>query len=169
MFKNIRLSFSVLQFPVVFFFFSLCLIFSPDICDAKSEEKGTASRLDKASAKKKREIGRDKKAKKKGDKSEKDDSKKSEKTDDEENLFLKEKEETQSYLPDLFRCPECGYEQDEAGTCPDHSEVELINVRSKGKNPLEPQEYDGNEDILVDVQLDDLQFKKKAPEAAPAN
>ncbi|MBI3039474.1 hypothetical protein HYY75_10610, partial [bacterium] len=77
----------------------------------------------------------------------------------EEDLFLKEPEENQAYLPDIYRCPECGYEQDEEGTCPDHDNP-LVLVLSKGKNPLEPPEVDGNEDLLVDFPITGLTFRK---------
>ncbi len=80
-----------------------------------------------------------------------------------EDLFLREGKENQKFLPDIFRCPECGYEQDEPGFCPDHDESVLILVRSKGKNPLEPSEVDGNEDIVVDIPLTGLSLKRVAP------
>lgn len=80
-----------------------------------------------------------------------------------EDLFLREGKENQKFLPDIFRCPECGYEQDEPGSCPDHDESVLVLVRSKGKNPLEPSEVDGNEDIVVDIPLTGLSLKKAAP------
>lgn len=80
-----------------------------------------------------------------------------------EDLFLREGKENQKFLPDIFRCPECGYEQDEPGTCPDHDESVLVLVRSKGKNPLEPSEVDGNEDIVVDIPLTGLSLKKATP------
>jgi len=79
-----------------------------------------------------------------------------------EELFMKEGKENQKFLPDIFRCPECGYEQDEPGFCPDHDESALVLVRSKGKNPLEPSEVDGNEDIVVDIPLTGLSLKKAA-------
>ncbi len=79
---------------------------------------------------------------------------------EEGGLFLPEAADNQTYLPDIFRCPECGYEQDEPGTCPDHGETELIKVLSKGKNPLAPPELDGNEDLLVDVPLTGLVLRK---------
>ncbi|OQA24262.1 MAG: hypothetical protein BWY59_02276 [Verrucomicrobia bacterium ADurb.Bin345] len=80
-----------------------------------------------------------------------------------EELFLREGKENQKFLPDIYRCPECGYEQDEPGTCPDHDESALVLVRSKGKNPLEPSDVDGNEDIVVDIPLTGLSIKKAAP------
>ncbi|MDD3148878.1 MAG: hypothetical protein PHD82_16415 [Candidatus Riflebacteria bacterium] len=80
---------------------------------------------------------------------------------DEDPLFLKEAEKAREFLPDLYRCPECGYEQDEPGTCPDHNTLELVKVLSRGRDPLEPAELDGNEDIIVDIPLKDLQFKKE--------
>lgn len=77
----------------------------------------------------------------------------------EDTELLADNENSKSYMPDIYRCPDCGYEQDEPGTCPDHSSLELIKVISDGKDPLAPQELDGNEDILVDVPLN-IQFKK---------
>ena len=62
-------------------------------------------------------------------------------------------------MPDIYRCPDCGYEQDEAGFCPDHTTLELVKIISDVKNPLTPSELDGNEDILVDVPLN-IDFKK---------
>lgn len=79
-----------------------------------------------------------------------------------EDLFLKEEEVNLKFLPDIYRCSECGYEQDEPGYCPDHNEVELIKVLAKGRDPLEPSELDGNEDILVDIPLKNLEFRKDA-------
>jgi hypothetical protein len=93
---------------------------------------------------------------------------KSEKSDKEENagidqeLFLQEEESNVKFLPDIFRCPECGYEQDEAGYCPDHNEIELVKILAKGRDPLEPTELDGNEDIIVDIPLKNLEFRKDA-------
>ena len=85
-----------------------------------------------------------------------------------EELFLKEGKANQQFLPDIFRCPECGYEQDEPGSCPDHDESALVLVRSKGKNPLEPPEVDGNEDIVVDIPLTGLSLKKAATASGAA-
>lgn len=79
-----------------------------------------------------------------------------------EDLFLKEEEANLKFLPDIYRCSECGYEQDEPGFCPDHNEVELVKVLAKGRDPLEPAELDGNEDILVDIPLKNLEFRKDA-------
>lgn len=81
---------------------------------------------------------------------------------EEESLFLPESEKALDYMPDIFRCPECGYEQDEAGTCPDHNTLELVKVLSRGRDPLEPSELDGNEDIIVDIPLKNISFKKEA-------
>ena len=81
---------------------------------------------------------------------------------EDQDMFLKEEEANARFLPDIFRCPECGYEQDEAGFCPDHNEIELVQVLSRGRDPLEPVELDGNEDILVDVPLKNLEFRKDA-------
>lgn len=74
--------------------------------------------------------------------------------------FLPDTEENREFLPELFRCSECGYEQDEEGYCPDHTEIELIKILSRGRDPLEPPELDGNEDIIVDIPLRGLQFRK---------
>jgi hypothetical protein len=79
-----------------------------------------------------------------------------------EELFLPEEEANQKFLPDIYRCPECGYEQDEPGFCPDHNEVELVKILAAGRDPLEPSELDGNEDILVDIPLKNLEFRKEA-------
>lgn len=105
----------------------------------------------------------------KGTKSSKKSSKKSdvkasdaEVSEKDEDLFLKEEEANLKFLPDIYRCSECGYEQDEPGFCPDHNEVELVKVLAKGRDPLEPAELDGNEDILVDIPLKNLEFRKDA-------
>jgi len=105
-----------------------------------------------------------KKATKKKKKADSKDNKK--KAEDEDSLFIQDSEAAKDYLPDIYRCPECGYEQDESGTCPDHNTMELIKVLSRGRDPLEPAELDGNEDIIVDVPLKDLQFKRE--EVVPA-
>lgn len=81
---------------------------------------------------------------------------------DEDSRFLKDTEKTVAFLPEIFRCPECGYEQDEPGICPDHNTFELIKILTRGRDPLEPAEFDGNEDLIVDIPLKDLQFKKDA-------
>ncbi len=73
--------------------------------------------------------------------------------------FLADNEKAKSYMPDIYRCPDCGYEQDEPGFCPDHTTLELVKVISNVNNPLAPSELDGNEDILVDVPLH-IEFKK---------
>jgi len=80
----------------------------------------------------------------------------------EEPLFLQETDETASFMPDIYRCPECGYEQDEEGNCPDHTAITLIKVLSAGRDPLAPAELDGNEDIIVDIPLKNLEFRKEA-------
>ncbi len=80
----------------------------------------------------------------------------------EEPMFLQEADKTASFLPDIYRCPECGYEQDEEGNCPDHSAIVLIKVLSAGRDPLAPAELDGNEDIIVDVPLKNIEFRKEA-------
>ncbi len=73
--------------------------------------------------------------------------------------FLADNDKAKSYMPDIYRCPDCGYEQDEAGFCPDHTTLELVKVISDVNSPLAPSELDGNEDILVDVPLH-IEFKK---------
>jgi len=88
------------------------------------------------------------------------DKKKAQVQEDEDAIFLKDAEKAMTYLPDIFRCPECGYEQDEPGNCPDHNTIELVKVLSRGRDPLEPAELDGNEDLIVDIPLKDLQFRK---------
>lgn len=79
-----------------------------------------------------------------------------------EDLFLTEQAANANFLPDIYRCAECGYEQDEPGFCPDHTEAELVKVPARGRDPLEPVELDGNEDILVDIPLRNLEFRKDA-------
>ncbi len=79
--------------------------------------------------------------------------------DSSNNELLMDNEKSRDYMPDIFRCPDCGYEQDEAGFCPDHTTLELVKIISDVKNPLAPSELDGNEDILVDVPLN-IDFKK---------
>ncbi len=88
------------------------------------------------------------------------DKKKAQVQEDEDAMFLKDAEKAMTYLPDIFRCPECGYEQDEPGNCPDHNTIELVKVLSRGRDPLEPAELDGNEDLIVDIPLKGLQFRK---------
>lgn len=77
----------------------------------------------------------------------------------EEQLFLKEGAGQEKFLPDVYRCPECGYEQDESGACPDHDQFALVKVLSQGKNPLAPTEVDGNEDLIVDIPLTGLTLR----------
>ena len=77
----------------------------------------------------------------------------------EDTDLLMDNEKSRAYMPDIFRCPDCGYEQDEPGFCPDHTTLELVKIISDAKNPLAPSELDGNEDILVDVPLN-INFKK---------
>ncbi|MFZ2955539.1 MAG: hypothetical protein WA705_01385 [Candidatus Ozemobacteraceae bacterium] len=120
---------------------------SREIGNDRNKKRGTAAR------------GADSKKKEKGAKN----SDQKTKEDESEEIFLVETKENQAYLPDIYRCSECGYEQDEAGTCPDHEETALVLVRSKGKNPLEPAEVDGNEDLIVDMPVTGLAFKKSAP------
>ena len=80
--------------------------------------------------------------------------------------FLMDDPSSRNYMPDIYRCPDCGYEQDEPGFCPDHITLELVKIISNPKDPLAPAEYDGNEDILVDIPLN-LEFKKDNIEAKP--
>lgn len=77
----------------------------------------------------------------------------------EDSDLLLDSENARGYMPDIYRCPDCGYEQDQPGFCPDHANLELVKIISKQNDPLAPTELDGNEDILVDVPLS-LQFKK---------
>lgn len=137
---------------LLFALFSLLLLADMPICAADREAR-KGDEASSAESKKRRE--------KTSDKEKKTDSTEAEESG--EDLFLREGKENQKFLPDIFRCPECGYEQDEPGTCPDHDESVLILVRSKGKNPLEPSEVDGNEDIVVDIPLTGLSLKKAAP------
>jgi hypothetical protein len=100
------------------------------------------------------------------DKKPKKPSKSQNKTDNKDSKsessdFLPESDLAKDYVPEIYRCPECGYEQDLPGTCPDHSLVELSLIVDRTKNPLAPSEYDGNEDILVDIPLKNLSFKKE--------
>lgn len=79
-----------------------------------------------------------------------------------EPMFLQEADKSASFLPDIYRCPECGYEQDEEGNCPDHTTITLVKILSAGRDPLAPAELDGNEDIIVDVPLKNIEFRKEA-------
>lgn len=103
------------------------------------------------------------KAKKTGNKSKKTEKKsetnKNTETLSDDSSFLIDNEKAKDYMPDIFRCPDCGYEQDEEGYCPDHSSLKLVKIISNPNDPLAPQELDGNEDILVDVPLN-IEFKK---------
>lgn len=103
-------------------------------------------------------------ASKRNSKKNKKESKKSEKKVDveekkEDTELLMDNKLARDYMPDIYRCPDCGYEQDEPGYCPDHVSLELIKIISDPKDPLAPSELDGNEDILVDIPLN-IQFKK---------
>ncbi len=78
-----------------------------------------------------------------------------------ESDYLTDQEEALEYVPDIYRCAECGYEQDTPGTCPDHTTAELVKIADKARNPLAPVEYDGNEDIIVDIPLKNVVFRKE--------
>jgi len=81
---------------------------------------------------------------------------------EQEPMFLQEADKSASFMPDIYRCPECGYEQDEEGSCPDHTTIALVKILSAGRDPLAPAELDGNEDIIVDVPLKNIEFRKEA-------
>ena len=115
---------------------------------------GEGARLEAARRSRKSSNKSKKTDKKSDDKS----SDSSEESKDDSGL-LQDLDKAKSYMPDIYRCPDCGYEQDEPGFCPDHSTLELVKVISDVKDPLAPTELDGNEDILVDVPLH-LEFKK---------
>ena len=136
---------------------------------AASRAKAVSGESDaKASRDKKRKaLAKTGDQKKKSEKATEAEDKDKEAPDD--DLFLAETKENQTWLPDLFRCPECGYEQDESGTCPDHLETTLVLVRVEGKNPLEPPEVDGNEDLIVDMPVTGLVFKKAATASGSAS
>ena len=78
-------------------------------------------------------------------------------------LFLRAPETEQQWLPEIFRCLECGYEQDEPGRCPDHGAGELIKIISDARSPLAPVELDGNEDLIVDMPLTGLTIRRGTP------
>ncbi len=115
---------------------------------------GNSSRLE-AARRSRKSSNKSKKTENKSDEKSKDSD--SEIKDD--SGLLQDNDKAKSYMPDIYRCPDCGYEQDEPGFCPDHSSLELVKVISDSKNPLAPTEFDGNEDILVDVPLH-IEFKK---------
>lgn len=100
-----------------------------------------------------------KKTSKRFKKAEKKTEDKTDKNASENSDFLADNERAKDYMPDIYRCPDCGYEQDESGFCPDHPALKLIKIISTPKDPLAPAELDGNEDILVDVPLN-LEFRK---------
>lgn len=103
---------------------------------------------------------KNKKSSKNSKKSSKTETKSTEKNESNEDLgLLVDSDKTKSYMPDIYRCSECGYEQDEEGFCPDHSTLKLVKIISNQNDPLAPAELDGNEDILVDIPLN-IQFKK---------
>lgn len=99
------------------------------------------------------------KASKKKDKTEETKQKTADKA--EESDYLSDAEEATEYVPDIYRCADCGYEQDEPGVCPDHTTVELVKIADKARNPLAPVELDGNEDIIVDIPLKNVVFRKE--------
>ncbi|MBF0499380.1 MAG: hypothetical protein HQM09_04570 [Candidatus Riflebacteria bacterium] len=145
--------------------FGLLLVADPAVnllqAASKSRDASTSGERTKRGG----TSSRDTDSKKKSKDKDKSDASSGDKKKEDEELFLVESKENQAYLPDIYRCPECGYEQDETGTCPDHDDTELVLVRSKGKNPLEPPEVDGNEDLIVDMPVTGLAFKKNAPSA----
>ncbi len=98
----------------------------------------------------------------------KSESKKESSSSEDDSGFLQDKDESKSYMPDIYRCPDCGYEQDEEGFCPDHSTLALVKIISNPKDPMAPNELDGNEDILVDVPLN-IVFKKDEIESKTDN
>ncbi len=108
-------------------------------------------------------------------KTEKKEDKKSEKEDNNDLGLLQDNDKSKDYMPDIYRCPDCGYEQDEPGFCPDHTTLELIKIISNPNDPLSPTELDGNEDILVDVPLnidfkkDELELKKEDEKTKESN
>ena len=141
---------------IVAFFFFLSLMGAQGASRSTSNSAGAGERARKpssSSSKKKTTEGQEKKGKDEEEKPK-------------ESLFLPEPDQSQAYTPEIFRCAECGYEQDELGVCPDHESNQLILVLSKGKNPLEPPEVDGNEDLLVDIPLTNVTFKKKGSAAS---
>jgi hypothetical protein len=132
----------------------LCLSGLPETVAAQEKSTARGTRTNARSSKTDRKTDKKKEAGKGKDAKAKEEEKK------QESLFLAEPDENQAYVPEIFRCGECGYEQDEPGNCPDHALAPLTLVLSKGKNPLEPTEVDGNEDLLVDIPLTGLAFKK---------
>ncbi|NLM18183.1 MAG: hypothetical protein GX221_10745 [Candidatus Riflebacteria bacterium] len=75
-------------------------------------------------------------------------------------------EKKRIFFPDIYRCPECGYEQDIPGKCPDHPFSDLLKTFAKTQNPLEPTELDGNEDLIADIPLSNLTFYGPKPSSA---
>lgn len=73
--------------------------------------------------------------------------------------FLFDRVKDLDFMPNIFRCLDCGYEQDQEGFCPDHTETSLIIVPDRTRDPLEPVELDGNEDLIVDMPLSGLKFR----------
>lgn len=118
-------------------------------------EAAPAAKSDPRSAREALNRGRDRREKDKKPEAKKE----SADPESSDSLFLPETAENQSHVAELYRCPDCGYEQDEAGFCPDHDEQKLVQVLSQGKNPFAPAEVDGNEDLLVDLPLSGLQFR----------
>lgn len=127
------------------------------LCAAPAAERDPRSAKDSIS----RSKDRKEKGKKAVEKKEAADTEKG------ESLFLPETAENKAHVTELYRCPDCGYEQDETGFCPDHDEQALTLVLSQGRNPLEPAEVDGNEDLLVDLPLSGLQFKTGTGASVP--
>jgi len=141
----------------------LLFVFGPDEASGAVPLRRGRPGLDQAPRPRRGERGdRKQKGKDQRDKKAAEDAKEEEGDD----LFLQEVKENQEYLPDMYRCPECGYEQDETGNCPDHEGTPLVLVLTKGKNPLEPPDVDGNEDLIVDMPLTGLNIKKAAPGTA---
>lgn len=143
-------------------FFLFFLGFSQVEAASKDTRKNSESAVKPEKSSKKTRSRRSKKGEEKVEESEEE-----EEEAKEESIFLAESEESQKYVPDIFRCADCGYEQDEPGKCPDHERDPLVQVISMGKNPLEPPEVDGNEDILTDLPLTGLKFRKPRTIASP--
>lgn len=61
-----------------------------------------------------------------------------------------------NWIFEIYRCPECGYEQDEPGYCPDHINTKLVKVDNLEQILFQPNELDGYEDIIVDIPLETI-------------